>query len=183
MSRRSLENWRSLFISPSECRSSEALCGFRLALLVQRREKGQRICAHGFWRMDEVRLSTRKGPLVRGVPRPLRRSRSNRAYCRMASLPRLAVCSGKVRGMSLPALQGRPKPPCSIQSSIAFSLSAMQSLWKNTGTKSSGRASRKGDQCLCGRKIDSRDHRTIFLGTKMEAFRDEQSWTFRPATI
>jgi len=127
-----------VYLSFRSIEGAEALCGFRIALRVQRREKGKPICAYGIsgaW--IEVRLSTRQG---------ISHSRSSTAAAAEPLKSRFLedgeppavwpYAAGKVRGMSLArSTRERPKPRCSIQSSMAFSLSATQSAVEERGNE------------------------------------------------
>jgi len=94
--------------------------------------KGKPICAHEFLAHGLKYVFPPQRDSRSGGSTPLRRNRSNRAFWRMASLPRFAVCSRKgSRNVACPSLQGSAQSRVARSKLYGFSHSAMQSVWKN----------------------------------------------------
>ena len=129
----------SLFISPSEVSKALRRCADLGLLYLSSGEKRvnrsalMEFLAHG---LEYVFRLPRDLPFE-GCPRPLPRNRSNRAYWRMASLPRFGrLQQERFEECHLPRFtRVCPKPHCSIQSYMAFSLSAMQFAAEERGNE------------------------------------------------
>ena len=141
--------WLSLFISPSRIQVSETLCRNRAALRSRQPKESESVCAHGIpgpW--IEIRFSTRKGLMARGVPtaaaaEPLKSRLLEDSESRgFAALPGK---SREFRSRRFTKARRRHAPGSSL---TVRSHSGCHSEWKDPRAQPRGRTSGKTAPCL-----------------------------------
>ena len=161
----------SLFISPSEVSKALKRCADSGLLYLSSGEKrvnGSALMgflAHGL----KYVFPPAKGPLVRGVPSAAAAEPLKSRLLEDGEPPAVwPYAAGKVRGMSLaPLYKGAPKaalldPKLYSVLALCDAIRCGRTRERNLAVELLG----KEINASAGRKIDSRDHRTIFPGNK-----------------